>query len=92
VVGVSVDATASLKAFTENNKIHHPLLSDFGRQMLPAYGAMVTNENSPVYRYAKRAYFILDKQGIIRFMRVDDNPLDILTSNEVLKAIKESGV
>jgi peroxiredoxin len=92
VVGVSVDAIASLKAFAENNKIRHPLLSDFGRQMLPAYGAMVTNENSPVYRYAKRAYFILDKQGVIRFMRVDDNPLDILTSNEVLKAIKESGV
>jgi peroxiredoxin len=92
VVGVSVDAAATLKAFAEDNKIHHPLLSDFRRQMLPAYGAMVTNENSPVYRYAKRAYFVLDKEGIIRYLRIDDNPLDILTSDQVLKLIKESGV
>ncbi len=87
-----MDAAATLKAFAEDNKIHHPLLSDFRRQMLPAYGAMVTNENSPVYRYAKRAYFVLDKEGIIRYLRIDDNPLDILTSDQVLKLIKESGV
>ena len=39
------------------------LLSDLRRQMLPAYGAMQTDEKSPVYRYAKRAYYIIDKPG-----------------------------
>jgi len=31
--------------------------------MLPGVGAMVTDEKSPIYRYAKRAYFIIDKHG-----------------------------
>ena len=91
MVGVSADAAPTLQAFTEVNKIRHLLLSDFRRQMLPAYGAMVTDEQSPIFRYAKRAYFILDRQGIVRYMKIQDNPLDILSPEDVLKAIKESG-
>ena len=60
--------------------------------MLPAYGAMVTDEKSPIYRYAKRAYFIIDRQGIVRYVKVMDNPLDLLNSDDLLKALKESGV
>jgi peroxiredoxin len=59
--------------------------------MLPAYDAMVTDEKSPIYRYAKRAYFILDSQGIVRYIKVQDNPLETLTPEDLLKAIKESG-
>ena len=91
MVGVSADHAATLKAFAETNSIHHLLLSDFRRQMLPAYGAMVTDEKSPIYRYAKRAYFILDRQGIVRYAKVMDNPLDLLSPEEVLKALKDSG-
>jgi peroxiredoxin len=91
VVDVSADAAPTLQAFTEANKIRHLLLSDFRRQMLPAYGAMVTDEQSPVYRYAKRAYFILDRQRIVRYIKMQDNPLDIVTPEELLKAIKDSG-
>jgi hypothetical protein len=29
--------------------------------MLPGYGALVTDEKSPIYRYAKRAYFVIDR-------------------------------
>jgi peroxiredoxin len=90
-VGVSADAGATLLAFTKTNDIHLPLLSDFRRQMLPAYDAMVTDEKSPVFRYAKRAYFILDRQGIVRYIKVQDNALDLLSPEEVLKALKESG-
>lgn len=91
MVGVSADAAPTLKAFAEANKIRHLLLADFRRQMLPAYGAMVTDQQSPVFRYAKRAYFILDRQGIVRYVKIQDNPLDLLSPEDVLKAIKESG-
>jgi peroxiredoxin len=59
--------------------------------MLPEYGAMVTDEKSPVFRYAKRAYFVIDRQGVIRFAKIQDNALDLLKPDEVLKALKESG-
>ena len=56
--------------------------------MLPEYGAMQTDEKSPVYRYAKRAYFIIDKTGTVKFIKVMDNPLDLLNPDEVLKTVK----
>jgi peroxiredoxin len=90
-VGVSADAGATLQAFTKANDIHFLLLADFRRQMLPAYDAMVTDEKSPIYRYARRAYFILDRQGNIRYIKVPDNSLDLLTPEDVLKAVKDSG-
>jgi peroxiredoxin len=90
-VGVSADHPATLDAFTKNNGIKHLLLSDFRRQMLPAYGAMVTDEKSPIYRYAKRAYFVLDRQGVVRWTKIQANALDLLKPEEVLKALKESG-
>ncbi len=90
-MGVSADHAATLEAFTKNNNTKHLLLADFRRQMLPVYGAMVTDEKSPVFRYAKRAYFILDKQGIVRYIKIQDNALDLLKPEEVLKALKESG-
>ena len=89
-MGVSADHAATLEAFAKQNNLHHLLLSDFRRQMLPAWGAMETNEQSPIYRYAKRAYFIIDKDGVIRYEKIQTNPLDLLDPDEVLKALKDA--
>ena len=91
VVGVSADHFATLAAWQKANPIHHLLLSDFRRQMLPTYGAMETSEQSPIFRYAKRAYFIIDRNGVVKWIKVMDNPLNLLSADEVLKALKESG-
>jgi alkyl hydroperoxide reductase subunit AhpC len=50
----------------------------------------VTDKKSPMYRQGKRAYFILDRQGIVRWMRIQENPLDLLKTEEVLKALKNT--
>ena len=88
---MSADHVATLEAFTRANGIKHPLLSDFRRQMLPVYGAMVTDEKSPIFRYAKRAYFVIDREGVLRWIKVQDNPLDVLKPEEVVQAVKDSG-
>ena len=87
-MGVSTDHHLALAAWQKDQKTKQLLLSDFRRQMLPAYGAMVTDEASPVYRYAKRAYFIVDKSGTIKFIKVMDSPLNLLNPDEVLAAAK----
>jgi peroxiredoxin len=87
-VGISTDHHLALAAWQKDQKSKQLLLSDFRRQMLPAYGAMETNEASPVYRYAKRAYFIVDKSGTIKFVKVMDSPLNLLDPAEVLTAVK----
>lgn len=89
-MGVSADHAATLEAFAKQNNIHHLLLSDFRRQMLPAWDALETNEQSPIYRYAKRAYFVIDKDGVIRYEKIQTNPLDLLNPDEVLKAVKDA--
>jgi len=92
VVGVSGDAWQALAAWKTQNNIKHLQLSDFRRQMLPAYGAIVTDEQSPIFRYPKRAYFIIDRQGVVKFVKVMDNPLNLLDPQEVLAAFKASGL
>jgi peroxiredoxin len=87
-VGISTDHHLALAAWQREQSSKQLLLSDFRRQMLPAYGAMETNEASPIYRYAKRAYFIIDKAGTVRFVKVLDNPLDLLNPEDVLQAVK----
>ena len=88
-MGVSADHAATLEAFTRQHNLKHLLLSDFRRQMLPAYGAMVTDEKSPIFRYAKRSYFVLDRNGVVRWAKVQDNPLDLLKPEEVLAALRQ---
>jgi peroxiredoxin len=87
-VGISADHAATLTAFAKQNNTKHLLLSDFRRAMLPKYDALVTDEKSPIFRYAKRAYFVIDKAGTVRFMKIMDNPLDLLNPDEVLAAVK----
>ncbi len=90
-MGVSADHAATLEAFSKQNGTKHLLLSDFRRTMLPAYGAMEMNEASPIYRYAKRAYFVIDREGVVRYAKVMQNPLELLNPDEVLQALKASG-
>ena len=85
---MSADHVATLDAFVKQNPLKQGFASDFRRTMLPAYDAMVTDEKSPIYRYAKRAYFIIDKTGTVKFIKVMDNPLDLLDAEEVLKVVK----
>ena len=91
-MGISADHPATLIAFAKQNGTKHVLLGDFRRAVLPQYNAMVTDEKSPVYRYGKRAYFVIDKTGTVKYVKVMDNPLDLLKADEVLAAVKAAGV
>jgi peroxiredoxin len=92
VVGISADHQKTLEAFAKQENVKHLLLSDFRRAVIPKYDAMVTDEKSPIFRYAKRAYFVIDKNGVVKYVKVMDNALDLLKPDEVLAAVKAAGV
>jgi len=73
VFGISVDSPFSHKAFAEKYNIKYPLLSDFNREVIEKYG-VVHDEMFGFKRVGKRAVFIIDKQGIIRYKWVTENP------------------
>jgi glutaredoxin len=79
VLGLSVDSIPSLKAWSESlGGIGYPLLSDFypHGQVGRMYGVL-----RPEGR-CERAIFIIDKQGVIRYIDVHD--IDQQPDNEVL--------
>jgi peroxiredoxin len=69
VFGISVDTFFTLKAFQEQQKLTFPLLSDFNKTAMRDYGAF--NEDMiGMHGIAKRATFVIDKDGVVRHAEV----------------------
>ncbi len=69
VYGISVDTFFTLKAFQDHQKLTFPLLSDFNKQVIRDYG--VFNEDMIGLKgIAKRAVFVIDKDGVVRHREV----------------------
>ena len=64
LIGISVDSKWCHMAFSQNNKFHFPLLADFEPKGKTAKLYDVYDE---VEGESKRAIFVLDEQGIIRW-------------------------
>ena len=84
MLGISANQPFSQKAFADFAKINYPLLSDRDGKIMQAYG--VYDEPR---RLAKRSYVIIDKEGVIRYMRTNE-PRDWQPPNdEILKVLSE---
>ena len=69
VFGISVDTFFTLKAFQDQQKLTFPLLSDFNKEVIRQYG--VFNEDMIGLKgIAKRAVFVIDKDGVVRHREV----------------------
>ncbi len=82
VLGLSVDHIPCLKAWAESlGGIHYPLLSDFWPHgaVAQAYGVLRPEGHS------ERAIFVLDKQGVIRYIDIHD--IDAQPSNVELRDV-----
>lgn len=72
VFGISVDTFFTLKAFQADQRLTFQLLSDFNKQVIRDYG--VFNEDMIGLKgIAKRAVFVIDKDGIVRHRQVLDD-------------------
>lgn len=67
VIGISVDPPFSNKAFKEANRLNFTILSDYRREAVKAYGIDYEFPPLPGYVLAKRAVFVLDKNGRIAY-------------------------
>jgi peroxiredoxin len=83
ILPISVDAMPSLKEFKNKLQMKTELLSDFKRDVSRAYG--VLNEDR---FYANRAYFLVDKEGRVRWSHVEGNNGERRDNSEILAAIE----
>jgi peroxiredoxin len=75
IVGIAVTDPFSNKAFAEKNRLTFPILSDYKREVIKTYGIELPNfAGLAAYTTAKRAIFILDKEGFVRYAWITDNP------------------
>jgi peroxiredoxin len=75
VVGVSVNDPFSNKGFAEKNMLIFPLLSDYNRDVIKLYGVELKDfAGLKGYTAAKRSVFVLDRNGIIRYKWISDDP------------------
>lgn len=68
VLGISIDAPGAQKAFAEANQLNFPLLSDYRREAVEKYD-IAWNDflNMEGFTAARRAIFVVDKEGTIRY-------------------------
>ncbi len=88
VIGISVDTPFTQKAFAEQNKLTFTLLSDFNKEVIKLYD-VVLQDLRGLKGLAKRAVFIIDKNGIVRYKWVSDNPGIEPNYNEIVKELEQ---
>jgi glutaredoxin-dependent peroxiredoxin len=72
VFGISTDTFFALKAWQDQQRFGFPLLSDYNKEVIRLYG--VTNPDMIGLKdIAKRAVFVIDRQGIVRHREVLDD-------------------
>ena len=90
VVGVSVNDPFSNKGFAEKNRLPFPILSDYKREVIKTYGLELPDfAGLKGYTVAKRSIFILDENGIVRYVWVSDNPAVEPNYEEIQKALEQ---
>jgi glutaredoxin-dependent peroxiredoxin len=69
VLGISVDTFFTLKAFQSDQGLTFPLLSDFNKDVIRLYD-VYNPDMIGLKGIAKRAVFVVDGEGIIRYREV----------------------
>jgi len=85
ILGISTDNPFSQKAFADSLNLPYPLLSDFPEsKVVRSYGGL-----NPKWanRIARRAFFLIDRQGIVRGKWLPP-PEELFPSKEMLKAAR----
>ena len=86
VIPISVDSTPTLKEFKQKYSFKSDFLSDFKREVARMYGVLLEDRF-----YSNRAYFLIDKSGILRWVHVEENPSEKRTNAELLQQISALG-
>ena len=77
MLGLCVESDRAHTAFAQQLQLPFPLLSDFNREVVQQFGIAYTPDEpySGFHGMSRRSVFVLDKEGIVRYAWVTDDPL-----------------
>lgn len=88
LVGISSNVGFSQKAFADFLKLNFPLLSDSPElKTIQSYGVF----NAP-RRLAVRSYFIIDKQGVIRYKKILAQGDPLVQNDALIDEVKKINI
>lgn len=76
IVAISVDSPFTLARFKEAERLNFPLLSDFNKEVSRQYGALYDTFVMGMEGVSRRAAFVVDDAGILRYTEVLDSAGD----------------
>lgn len=89
VLGISVDSLFVLEKFKEMNGYNFTLLSDFNKEASRAYGTLYENFVLDMKGVSKRAAFVVDEKGIIRYAEVLESAGDLPNFSAIKEVLQE---
>ena len=88
VFGISVDMVYSLSKYKEEQQLNFSLLSDFNKEVSEAYGCLYDTFSFEMKGVSKRAAFIIDKSGIVRYAEVLEKATDLPNFEAIQKTLQ----
>jgi glutaredoxin-dependent peroxiredoxin len=90
VLSISVDSPFTLGKFKADNNYNFPMLSDFNKTVSADYDVLLENFVFGMKGVSKRAAFVIDTEGVVRYAEVTPNPGELpnfVAIKEALEAI-----
>ena len=82
VIGISVDSHFTHLAWIKTprnqggvGQLNFPLLADISKDISRDYGVLVEDKHDDLYGASLRGLFIIDGNGVIRHMQINDAPV-----------------
>lgn len=91
IVGISTDSPFVLDEFRSANGLGYPLLSDHDGEVSALYGAKYDGDftDMGLSRIAKRAAFLIDKEGAVRYAEVLENAGKVPDFDRIQAALRD---
>jgi peroxiredoxin len=86
VLPISVDLVPSLQEFKRKHEVRVDMLSDARREVSRAYGVLLERTYA-----ANRAYFLVDREGVIRWAHVEEHGGFRRENAEILAEVAKLG-
>jgi glutaredoxin-dependent peroxiredoxin len=87
VYGISVDSVYTLAKFKEEQRLNFPLLSDFNKEVSAAYYSLYENFGFDMKGVSKRSAFIINREGIVKYMEVLEKASDLPDFEAITKVL-----
>lgn len=94
VMGISTDSHHTHLSWTRHDrkdggvgKLEIPLVADISKQISKDYGVLVDNADDEMYGAALRGLFIIDPQGLVRSIQINDDAVG-RSAEETIRILK----